>query len=147
MDFIVSFSRRLSTIRVFFGVKKLFSPFHLVCISGRFRPFRRKFINKRLKYLLRCFSKKNKWLLVVQRQPPVVADLVNDNVPPGTAGVSAMTRSGNLDLCSDLVNIAEREAGFYTTRFGRSDPMMRFRETHTSFVPESFPLEYSSNKV
>ena len=25
--------------------------------------------------------------------------------------------------------------------------MMRFRETHTSFVPESFPLDYSSNKV
>merc|ERR1711874_211423 len=41
----------------------------------------------------------------------------------------------------------KREAGFYTTRFGRSDPMMRFREIHTSFVPvDSFPLEYSPHK-
>merc|ERR1711874_156201 len=41
----------------------------------------------------------------------------------------------------------KREAGFYTTRFGRSDPLMRFREARTSFVPESFPLERFSNKV
>merc|ERR1712110_191394 len=40
----------------------------------------------------------------------------------------------------------KREAGFYTTRFGRSDPMMRLRESHTSFVPESFPLDFSSDK-
>ena len=31
---------------------------------------------------------------------------------------------------------SEREAGFYTTRFGRSDPMMRFHEVQTRFVPE-----------
>merc|ERR1712066_302665 len=37
----------------------------------------------------------------------------------------------------------KREAGFYTTRFGRSDPMMRFRETQTSFYPETVPMEYA----
>ena len=42
----------------------------------------------------------------------------------------------------------EREAaGFYTTRFGRSDPMMRFKETHTSFFPETIPLEFAPHKV
>eukprot|EP00090_Calanus_glacialis_P008471 TRINITY_DN16824_c0_g1_i1.p2 TRINITY_DN16824_c0_g1~~TRINITY_DN16824_c0_g1_i1.p2 ORF type:complete len:118 (-),score=36.83 TRINITY_DN16824_c0_g1_i1:136-489(-) len=30
----------------------------------------------------------------------------------------------------------KREAGFYTTRFGRSDPMMRLHEVQTRFVPE-----------
>merc|ERR1740137_299118 len=30
----------------------------------------------------------------------------------------------------------KRDAGFYTTRFGRSDPMMRFQEVQTRFVPE-----------
>merc|ERR1712154_184661 len=30
----------------------------------------------------------------------------------------------------------KREAGFYTTRFGRSDPMMRFEELKTRFAPE-----------
>merc|ERR1719219_139502 len=39
----------------------------------------------------------------------------------------------------------KRDAGFYTTRFGRSDPMMRMREARTRFVPE-FPMEFSSNK-
>merc|ERR1711915_79560 len=30
----------------------------------------------------------------------------------------------------------KREAGFYTTRFGRSDPMMRFEELKTRYAPE-----------
>merc|ERR1711976_198449 len=34
---------------------------------------------------------------------------------------------------------AKREAGFYTTRYGRSDPMMRFKETQTRFFPEPLP--------
>merc|ERR1712241_1559228 len=40
----------------------------------------------------------------------------------------------------------KREAGFYTTRFGRSDPMMRFRETHTSYFPEAGPLDYPNHR-
>merc|ERR1719431_238507 len=31
----------------------------------------------------------------------------------------------------------KREAGFYTTRYGRSDPMLRFAGVHTKFVPQS----------
>ena len=35
---------------------------------------------------------------------------------------------------------SEREAGFYTTRYGkRGDPMMRFKETQTRYFPEPMP--------
>merc|ERR1712241_338871 len=35
---------------------------------------------------------------------------------------------------------SKREAGFYTTRYGRSDPMMRIHEAQTRYYPEPLPL-------
>ena len=40
----------------------------------------------------------------------------------------------------------EREAGFYTTRYGRSDPMMRFKETQTRYFPDPVPEVPESKK-
>merc|ERR1711879_221056 len=40
----------------------------------------------------------------------------------------------------------KREAGFYTTRYGRSDPMMRFKETQTRYFPDPVPAVPESNK-
>ena len=37
--------------------------------------------------------------------------------------------------------VLERDAGFYTTRYGRSDPMMRFKEAQTRFFPEPLPAD------
>merc|ERR1711963_551633 len=53
-----------------------------------------------------------------------------------------------LSLHSEAANIRPKReaAGFYTTRFGRSDPMMRFRETHTSYFPEAGPLDYPNHR-
>lgn len=45
-------------------------------------------------------------------------------------------KSYALEINSFFYLETERDAGFYTTRFGRSDPMMRLREVQTRFVPE-----------
>merc|ERR1712025_830237 len=46
------------------------------------------------------------------------------------------------------LNRKKREAGFYTTRYGRSDPMlspvMRMRDSQTRFFPEPVALDQES---
>ena len=46
----------------------------------------------------------------------------------------------NENLTIKQIKCIEREAGFYTTRYGRSDPMMRIHEAQTRYYPEPIPL-------